>query len=70
MANNTALPSLDELSGKLMVNDRKVRGFAGVYKNRINIKAPSVDTLVRTLSGGNMQKFRKAGEARADDSAV
>lgn len=56
IANNTALPSLDELSGKLTVNDRKVRSFAGVYKSRINIKAPSVDTQVRTLSGGNMQK--------------
>ena len=56
VANNTALPSLDELSGKITVNDHMVRAFAGVYKNRINIKAPSVDTQVRTLSGGNMQK--------------
>ena len=56
VANNTALPSLDELSGYLTVNDRKVRAFTGVYKSRINIKAPSVDTRVGTLSGGNMQK--------------
>jgi len=56
VANNTALPSLDELSGALTVDDKKIRSFTGIYKERIKIKTPTVDTQVRTLSGGNMQK--------------
>ncbi|MBQ9856567.1 MAG: sugar ABC transporter ATP-binding protein, partial [Clostridia bacterium] len=56
VAHNTALPSLDELSGAVAVNDKKIRAFSDIYKKRIAIKTPTVDTQVRTLSGGNMQK--------------
>ncbi len=56
VADNTALPSLEELSGKLTVKDRLIKEISNIYKKRISIKTPTVDTQVRTLSGGNMQK--------------
>ncbi|HPY37464.1 MAG TPA: ATP-binding cassette domain-containing protein, partial [Clostridia bacterium] len=52
----TAIPSLDALSGKLVVNDDVIRQTAHEYVNMIDIKTPSVDALVRSLSGGNQQK--------------
>ena len=56
VADNTAIPSLDALSGKLIVNDDVIRQTAHEYVNMIDIKTPSVDALVRSLSGGNQQK--------------
>ncbi|MBQ3080595.1 MAG: sugar ABC transporter ATP-binding protein [Clostridia bacterium] len=56
VADNTALPALEALSGKLAVKDRLIKEISNIYKERISIKTPTVDTQVRTLSGGNMQK--------------
>ena len=56
VANNVALASLEEFSGALTVDDRKVRQVAHEYRERINIKTPTVDTRVLSLSGGNQQK--------------
>jgi len=56
VADNTALPSLDELSGKLFVNDGLVKEKTNEYIEKIRIKTPSTATLLRTLSGGNQQK--------------
>ena len=56
VADNIALPTLDDFSGKLIVNDRKIRQTASEYKDHTNIKTPSVDTQVISLSGGNQQK--------------
>ena len=56
VADNTALPSLDKLSGTLLVDDNKVEKAAAEYVDKIRIKTPTVKTLVRSLSGGNQQK--------------
>ena len=56
MADNVALPTLDAFAGKMMVNDWRIRQTTHEHKQRINIKAPSVDTQVVSLSGGNQQK--------------
>lgn len=56
VANNIALTKLNQFVNGLMVNDWKIRSVAGEFKEKINIKTPSVDTCVRTLSGGNQQK--------------
>ncbi len=56
VANNVALATLNEFSGKLVVKEQKIRQTAHEYQGRINIKTPTVDSLVRSLSGGNQQK--------------
>ena len=56
VADNAVLASLDNFSGQLFVDKRKVRQTTHEYKERILIKTPSVDALVRGLSGGNQQK--------------
>lgn len=53
---NMILPSLADIPGKLFVNKKveaeKVKGMF----NKLNIKAPSLETTVVNLSGGNQQK--------------
>ena len=39
-----------------MVDEKRIQRVAGEYKERINIKTPSVNTCVLSLSGGNQQK--------------
>ena len=56
VADNVALPTLDEFSGRLVVNEGKIRQTAHEHKQKINIKTPTVDTQVVSLSGGNQQK--------------
>ncbi len=56
VANNVALATLDEFAGSFVVNEQRIRQTAHEYRERINIKTPTVDTLVRSLSGGNQQK--------------
>ena len=56
VADNTALPSLDMLSGPLFVDDGRISRTTGEYVDKIRIKTPSVKTLIRSLSGGNQQK--------------
>ena len=54
--NNYALPSLKRLSMAGIVKHRQIDTEAQEYSDRINIKAPSIFTLTRQLSGGNQQK--------------
>ena len=56
VADNTALPSLDMLSGPLFVDDGRIAKTTGEYVDKIRIKTPTVKTLIRSLSGGNQQK--------------
>lgn len=54
---NIALPNLDAFSkGKIFVNARKERETTTEIAKKLNVKAPSMDTLMYTLSGGNQQK--------------
>jgi ribose transport system ATP-binding protein len=54
--NNYALPSLDRLSVAGLVKHRAIDAETVEYMNRLNIKAPDMDTLAQQLSGGNQQK--------------
>ena len=56
VADNTAMASLDKLSGPVFVNDRKITEEAKKHAEAVRTKTPSVRTLVRSLSGGNQQK--------------
>ena len=56
VADNTAMPSLESLSGPVFVRDGAVEKQTREFIEKIKIKTPSSQTLVRTLSGGNQQK--------------
>ena len=53
---NYALPSLGRLSVGGLVQHRKIDAEAQQYMERLRIKAPSMHTVARQLSGGNQQK--------------
>lgn len=55
---NTILPSLDKLSNKIgAVNRKQSMKVAEEYKEKLNIKTPSMQQMVKQLSGGNQQKI-------------
>ncbi len=56
VADNIALPTLQEFSNALMVDEKRIGQVADEYRGKINIKTPSIRTCVRSLSGGNQQK--------------
>ncbi len=56
VADNIALASLSAFTQKSVVQDNKVRQTAHDHRESLSIKTPTVDSLVRSLSGGNQQK--------------
>lgn len=56
VANNVALPTLEQFSRGLVVDDKRIRSTSNDYKSRIDIRTPHVDTPAISLSGGNQQK--------------
>jgi rhamnose transport system ATP-binding protein len=52
---NTTLASLERVSRGGFLDFAAERRIAQEYRERFRVKAPSVDTLVRNLSGGNQQ---------------
>jgi ribose transport system ATP-binding protein len=54
--NNYALPSLNRLSGFGLVQHRRLDTEVREYMNALSVKAPSILTFARQLSGGNQQK--------------
>jgi ribose transport system ATP-binding protein len=54
--NNYAMPSLGRLSNLGLVKHRRIDAESQDYMDKLNIKAPSIYTLTRQLSGGNQQK--------------
>ncbi len=56
VADNIALASLDTFTDGLVVNDGNVRQTAHAFREKINIKTPTVDSRVMSLSGGNQHK--------------
>lgn len=53
---NTILPVIDQFAKKHIINDKEVSDLVGMLKDRLKIKAPSMDDEVGSLSGGNQQK--------------
>jgi len=53
---NVTLAALDKVSQRTVVSDREEAVNAERYRKSMNIKAPSVASIVGKLSGGNQQK--------------
>ena len=56
VSNNIVIPNLDEYISGGIINEKKIEEVAIDYVSKINIKTPSVNQLVKNLSGGNQQK--------------
>jgi ABC-type sugar transport system ATPase subunit len=63
---NTSLPILRRLSRFRWVRRREERALANTYYARLRVRAPSVDSVVAGLSGGNQQKVVLAKWLAAD----
>lgn len=53
---NIALPNLDRLANRSVVNGRRLRTLVTDYVARLNIRTPTIAQPVNRLSGGNQQK--------------
>lgn len=53
---NIALPNLDFFAEKGWLNHKEIKKKSQNIFDRLSIKAPGIETNVRTLSGGNQQK--------------
>ncbi len=53
---NSVLANLDSYSTGAFVNDRKIDDVTHEYVKKISVRTPSINQLVRNLSGGNQQK--------------
>lgn len=56
IAENMTIASLDSLSNYGVINQDEVIHISNSFKDDLRVKAPSVETVVGTLSGGNQQK--------------
>ncbi len=63
---NISLPTLDHLSSLGFVKRKEERSLAQRFFDRLRVKAPSLETTVMGLSGGNQQKLVIAKWLAAD----
>lgn len=65
---NIAIAALEQLKRKLIVDRKAEANMGQTYQERLRIKTPSLDQLVKNLSGGNQQKvvIAKTLAAKAD----
>ncbi len=56
VADNAVMATLSDYTSGLVVNDKKIHQDTHRYVDKINIKTPSIDQLIKNLSGGNQQK--------------
>jgi general nucleoside transport system ATP-binding protein len=62
VAENLLLSDLDTVSPGPLLNRRRIRKHAAELINRFDVRTPSTDTLMRSLSGGNQQRLVVARE--------
>ncbi len=53
---NVTLARLEELVDKYLINQEKEKEKVNEFVDDLNIKTPSIETLAKSLSGGNQQK--------------
>ncbi len=56
VADNMVMADLDNFSNVGFVDERKIRQVSDEYIEKIAIKTPSINQLIKNLSGGNQQK--------------
>lgn len=56
VGDNTILGCLKQIKNGILINHNKEKSIINDYINRLRIKTPSKNQLVRNLSGGNQQK--------------
>ncbi len=54
--NNISMPIYERISKLSVINSKKEREIAEKYREEIQIKCPTLNQLVKNLSGGNQQK--------------
>ncbi|WP_245472853.1 sugar ABC transporter ATP-binding protein [Mesorhizobium sp. M7A.F.Ca.MR.148.00.0.0] len=69
IADNLTIRSLDALTRGGMISGAAARKLAETWSERLKVKAPSIDTPIMSLSGGNQQKVLFA-RALASDAEV
>ncbi|NMA62146.1 MAG: ATP-binding cassette domain-containing protein [Firmicutes bacterium] len=67
---NVSLPALSKLARGLVVNEHEEIIMANEYRESLDIRTPSVQTMVGTLSGGNQQKTSLAKWLFAEPSLL
>jgi ABC-type sugar transport system ATPase subunit len=67
---NITLARLDKIKSRLFISTKKERNLASEFYNKLNIKAPGLDTNILTLSGGNQQKAVLAKWLMADSRVL
>ena len=53
---NLSMTMMKQLSSKMVISQKRVQDHAHTYVDSLGIKTPSVEQLVKNLSGGNQQK--------------
>lgn len=53
---NMTLTILRQISNRILINKKKEQEIAGAYFDQLRVKAPNMDVLINSLSGGNQQK--------------
>ena len=53
---NSAIASVDDYIQRILIDDAKMREVAEYYNKLLRTKTPSMDQLLKNLSGGNQQK--------------
>ena len=53
---NSALASMDQFTSCGWISNKKMREFSAEYNKKLRTKTPSMDQLLKNLSGGNQQK--------------
>jgi len=56
VADNIVLPTLTSYVKGLFLNEKKISRDANEYKEKIDIRTPTVNQMLKNLSGGNQQK--------------
>jgi ribose transport system ATP-binding protein len=56
VADNVVLPSLAKYVRGLFLNEKKISRVATEYVEKIDIRTPTIDQMLKNLSGGNQQK--------------
>ncbi|TDE37306.1 ABC transporter ATP-binding protein [Actinomadura sp. 6K520] len=70
VADNLVMKSLDGVSGRFLIDRRKTHELARRLATEFNIITSSLDTPVRSLSGGNQQRVVLAREMSANPSVL